>query len=869
MAALLTVGSTYAQQAKPRPAGTKAHNALQAKPEYFGLQRKHAPQLQLKGGGGNDCATAQILTVNASCVTIGGSTAGATQSQAPILCNGFTSGTAVDVWFTFTATAATTTITATGIGDFDVVMEVFTGTCGNLVSQGCADATFPPNGLVETYNAATTAGLTYYVRIYCYTPPANVNTDFTICAFSAGGGNPPPNDACGGAVVENMTVPDTQVFSGNNTNATVDAPTNFTIVWHAFTIATCANVDINYCVLGSEFDDFLINLAVGCPDFVTGVLTGSVSVDNCVVSFTDLAAGTYYVPVMVDAALTPVGAYSVEVSTTACGGPGYCDAGADGTGLGLEERIINVNFAGIDNDSPDVAPVAPAYSDFTAVSGTVAQGMSYPIAIDVARNGVATVYEENQTLAWIDWNQDLDFDDVGEQVFVSIIGPEDIYTGTVNVPAGATVGATRMRIRLHDTHDGTDYTNNFNDTPCGLASYGEVEDYTINVTGGGPTPPNDQCANVVPSALSLGGSVIFTGDNTNATSTNDAVPGSVLDPMDPTVWHAFTTTECANVVVSYCNTTPAFENIWIFLTQFCPAGDDLVIGAFENTTCSPNFQVTYFDLPAGTWYVPVMLDPAAPAVGPYSITVSATACASPGDYCEAGAVSIQFEKISNVTFGTINNNSTSAAGFEDFTAISTDVVGGQNYPISVTISGGYATDQVLAWIDWDQNDVFDAGENVLNSALGVGPHTGNVSVPLTATLGPTRMRVRLHDTYVGPDYQNTPNPTPCDTSTFGQVEDYTVDMVGIITGVAGATPATWTVFPNPGNGDFTIGSNAGSAVVTVEVLDMTGRLVHAELRQFTTGTMEQFAMAGKLAKGTYLLRLTTDSAREEQRIVIR
>ncbi|MBK8498423.1 MAG: T9SS type A sorting domain-containing protein [Flavobacteriales bacterium] len=751
-------------------------------------------------------------------------------------------------------------------------MEVFAGTCGNLVSQGCADATFPPNGLVETYNAVTTVGQTYYVRIYCYTPPANVSTEFTICAFSAGGGNPPPNDACGDAVVENLTVPDTQSFSGDNTGATVDAPTNFSIVWHAFTIASCANVDINYCVPGSVFDDFLINLAVGCPDFITGVLTGTVSVDNCTLSFAQLPAGTYYVPVLVDATVTPIGAYTIEVSTTACGGPGYCDAGAEGSAdFDLDERIVNVNFAGIDNDSPDVAPVPPAYSDFTAVSGSVQQGMDYPINVDVARTGANTSYSENQVLAWIDWNQDLDFDDAGEQVFVSTIGSVDIYTGTVSVPAGAAIGSTRMRIRLHDTHDGSDYINVINDTPCGLASYGEVEDYTINVTGGGPTPPNDQCFNVVPLPLSLGNSVGFSGDNTNATNTNDYVPGSDFDPMDPTVWHAFTTTECANVTVAYCNTAPAFGNVWIFLTQSCPVGNNYVLGAYESTSCAPNFTVSYFNLPAGTWYVPVLLDAVAPdiAQGPYSITVSATACASPGNYCEAGAVSLLWEKISNVTFGTINNNSTSAAGFEDFTALSTDVVGGQSYPISVTISGGYPTDQVLAWIDWDHNSTFDAGEIVMSSALGVGPHADNVSVPLTALPGPTRMRVRLHDTYVGVDYQNTPNPTPCDTSTFGQVEDYTVDMIGIITGIQGASATPWMVFPNPGNGDFTIGFSGGSAKVTVEVLDMTGRLVHSELRQFSTGTMEHLTLAGKLAAGTYTLRFTSDTVRDEQRIIVR
>jgi hypothetical protein len=157
----------------------------------------------------------------------------------------------------------------------------------------------------------------------------------------------------------------------------------------------------------------------------------------------------------------------------------YCEAGADGTGLGLEERIVNVNFAGINNNSPNASPVAPAYSDFTAVQGLAIQGQTYPIAVDVNRNAAPTGYAENQVLVWIDYNQNGSFTDAGELVFVSEIGALDIFSGNVTIPATATLGATRMRVRLHDTHDGADYINNFNDTPCGLASYGEVEDYTV------------------------------------------------------------------------------------------------------------------------------------------------------------------------------------------------------------------------------------------------------------------------------------------------------------------------------------------------------------------------------------------------------
>lgn len=988
-------GQVLAQAPKPQP-----ESPLKPGPQ---LRTLHQDDYDFRGGGDgtDDCANATVLVVGSSCVAISGSTAGATQSQAAIACGGFTSQTALDVWFQFTATASSTTITATGAGDFDVVMEVFSGACGNLVSLGCADATFPPNGLVETFVAATTPGQTYRVRIYSYQPPANTSTAFTICAFSTGGGSAPANDNCASATVENLSVPGSLTFTGNNTGATVDPPTNFTIVWHAFTTTTCANIALNYCVPGSEFDDFLVNLVANCADFALGLLTGTVSGDNCTLSFANVPAGTYYVPVLVDATLTPVGAYSVGITTTACsgagpanddcanaitigvnatcvptqgttqgatqslppatcsdftasaandvwyaftataasttvqvdgdgdattgmdpilevfsgscgnlvslgcidattrggaetlvvattpgtvyryrvyywpyatpqtvfgfttcvtasgGGPAYCTAGADGTGLGLDERIINVTFSNINNSSPDAAPTAPAYSDFTSAVGNVTAGQSYPIAIDVARTGANNSFDENQVIVWIDFNQDLDFDDAGEQVFVSAIGSVDIYTGTIAIPAGAALGSTRMRIRLHDTHDGSAYTNNFNDTPCGLASYGEVEDYTVSISGGGSGPANDDCTGAVPVALSTPGSITLSGDNTGAT----------VDP--PTtftvVWEAFTITECSNVTINYCVPGSEFDGFFINLVVNCP---DFLTGILEGA--SDDCNVYFTSLQPGTYYIPVRVesDGSTPQ-GAYSIEVSAEPCPPPGPYCDAGAASLAFEKISNVTFAGIDNASTSTAGYEDFTNVVGTVVGGQSYQLTVTVAGGFATDQVLAWIDWNQDSDFaDVDEQVFVSPNGTGPFNGLVNVPLTAALGTTRMRIRLHDTYVGPDYFNFPNPTPCDTSSYGQVEDYTIDMIGVVTGVDDAQGGSLSVFPNPNDGNMRIAYSGASGNAVIELMDATGRMVHAEQRAVADGASIQLGLAGRLAHGAYTLRMQGPGGELRQERVI-
>jgi len=79
--------------------------------------------------------------------------------------------------------------------------------------------------------------------------------------------------------------------------------------------------------------------------------------------------------------------------------------------------------------------------------------------------------------AWIDWNQDNDFEDAGEK----ILNSEPVIAGTntffVSTPANAAIGFTTSRFRLSTTGGTFTY---------GLAIGGEVEDHLIEVISGEP-----------------------------------------------------------------------------------------------------------------------------------------------------------------------------------------------------------------------------------------------------------------------------------------------------------------------------------------------------------------------------------------------
>lgn len=132
----------------------------------------------------DDCANPMVLVPGANCLQVGFTTAYATESIPPILCEGFTSGNAFDVWFSFVATSTDHTVGVFGPNEADAVIEIFSGNCDGLVSLACADATFPQAAGEATTELLTQSGLTvgqtYYVRVYDW-GHASPDHFFEIC----------------------------------------------------------------------------------------------------------------------------------------------------------------------------------------------------------------------------------------------------------------------------------------------------------------------------------------------------------------------------------------------------------------------------------------------------------------------------------------------------------------------------------------------------------------------------------------------------------------------------------------------------------------------------------------------------------------
>ena len=144
-----------------------------------------------------------------------------------------------------------------------------------------------------------------------------------------------------------------------------------------------------------------------------------------------------------------------------------------------ETSTTRVVFNTIDNSSGK----SGGYSDYTDISTSVKADEVHELTIQVNTDGNYTL----NTLVWIDWNQDCDFDDENEEYDLgTALDVEDETTTlsplSVIIPSDALLGSTTMRVSTKYASD---------PTSCMTGEDAEVEDYTIEVIDATASLDND------------------------------------------------------------------------------------------------------------------------------------------------------------------------------------------------------------------------------------------------------------------------------------------------------------------------------------------------------------------------------------------
>jgi hypothetical protein len=199
----------------------------------------------------NDACVNAIQIFPDACTYTTGALTNATQSIAPINCNG-TSTAAYDVWYKFVATSTSHKIIVSPCANLDAVVDLRSGACTGT-NIGCADygggAGMPE---VLSYNSFS-IGSTYYVRIYASPGAIPLSPCFDIYVITS---TPVLNDNCSGAFVltANSTCVNTPGSVGGATttgglvklscdNYSAAIP-HLKDVWYKFTASTTAQYTV-------------------------------------------------------------------------------------------------------------------------------------------------------------------------------------------------------------------------------------------------------------------------------------------------------------------------------------------------------------------------------------------------------------------------------------------------------------------------------------------------------------------------------------------------------------------------------------------------------------------------------------------------
>ena len=339
----------------------------------------------------------------------------------------------------------------------------------------------------------------------------------------------------------------------------------------------------------------------------------------------------------------------------------------------------------------------------------------------------------------------------------------------------------------------------------------------------------------------------------NVSVASNAISVTTLAPVADTTAPTAATLSASGTTSTTTNLswTGATDNVGV-------TGYDVYRGTtlLGSTTTATTFAVTGLTAStAYTFYVQAKDAAGNISVASNVLSVTTTAVATL-TYCASQGNSVVDEKIGRVQFGTINNPSTGGTGYTNFTTISTNVARATAYAITITpawtstvYSEGYAV-----FIDYNQNGVFtDAGETVFTKATSTATTaTGTITIPSTALLGSTRMRVSMK-------YNGT--PTSCEAFSYGQVEDYTVNITSVAKMNESSNNAiSFNLYPNPVNGEVL-------NIANLEV-DSNYKIYNLIGQELGKGKIVNESInVGSLSSGTYLIEVSNQNGATSKRFI--
>ncbi|MCD6345958.1 MAG: T9SS type A sorting domain-containing protein, partial [Bacteroidales bacterium] len=198
--------------------------------------------------------------------------------------------------------------------------------------------------------------------------------------------------------------------------------------------------------------------------------------------------------------------------------------------------------------------------------------------------------------------------------------------------------------------------------------------------------------------------------------------------------------------------------------------------------------------------------------------------ASPVSYCPVISKNVRNEFIREVEFSDMKSR-TNGYDYSDYSSFrSANVHRGETYSIRLKpeIKKDTVTQRWRVWIDYDMNGDFNGENEMVVSEGSKEEIMSTVTIPDDAVFGFTMMRIMM---------QRGETPIPCEDITYGEVEDYGVNIKPHITSVdnlqiINANTPELVVYPNPSQGIFNISINSlNASKLRLNIVNSLGQVV--------------------------------------------
>lgn len=376
--------------------------------------------------------------------------------------------------------------------------------------------------------------------------------------------------------------------------------------------------------------------------------------------------------------------------------------------------------------------------------------------------------------------------------------------------------------------------------------------YTIRINTTEPIvyPPNNECSGAPISNVIVGGATVsVNGDGTNASDENAMGAAHV--------WEAFTLDTCGDVTIDFCGSTPGPTVLFSSLHNECPVESIFQSGTQQADFCDDgNLAMNFTNIPAGTYYYPVVADDGIGGFVEYTMNITASFCVDipQPDTCTTwlggpwGDFNSTFggapEPDTNGVCEVYELNSLSIYASESYEVF--NFIEGIEYSVSVCNGAGAGSWPVeIAILDTLQNII--AWEESCQLYF-IAPYSGTL--------------------FIGFNEVDACGESSENTSTANGF--LSISCGGVAIGVNEIIKSEFKIYPNPSNGIISLENNSASGFYSLSLISISGKVIWNEDVSLLNNQVLSLILP-EVKAGLYLFRMTNinDRSYSIKRLIIK